>query len=156
MKNIINALKKKIDQDRRNLKIYKLLDSFFGTTITICNIVVIVLAILVLNILLQKMRNKDINQEAENWTPFILILILTIFIIANFILTITLSIYKVNMRFSDYQKIRNTIMDLKVKLDAKVINEEELDKYIDVLWLKLKNKNKIVMMNVVKEQLRKG
>ncbi|TNK93056.1 hypothetical protein C4M83_01270, partial [Mycoplasmopsis pullorum] len=95
-------------------------------------------------------------QEAENWTPFILILILTIFIIANFILTITLSIYKVNMRFSDYQKIRNTIMDLKVKLDAKVINEEELDKYIDVLWLKLKNKNKIVMMNVVKEQLRKG
>lgn len=153
MERFLHALKEKITKDQVNLKRILLLDKLFSILILLLNLSLLGVAITTLVILVRKgLEAQSIFSEPS----FIILLILVIFIISSFILTVVLAIYRANSKYHRYKKIKNTLIDLGIKYQSGVISEEELTQYLNVLYDKLNKKHKVVFSNVVKEQLSGG
>lgn len=153
MERFLRALKEKITKDQVNLKRILLLDKLFSISILLLNLSLLGVAITTLVILVRKGLE---TQSTFSEPSFIILLILVIFIISSFILTVVLAIYRANSKYHRYKKIKNTLIDLGIKYQSGVISEEELTQYLNVLYDKLNKKHKVAFINVVKEQLSGG
>ncbi|WP_036464707.1 DUF4231 domain-containing protein [Mycoplasmopsis sturni] len=153
MERFLRALKEKITKDQVNLKRILLLDKLFSISILLLNLSLLGVAITTLVILVRKGLE---TQSTFSEPSFIILLILVIFIISSFILTVVLAIYRANSKYHRYKKIKNTLIDLGIKYQSGVISEEELTQYLNVLYDKLNKKHKVAFSNVVKEQLSGG
>ncbi|MEE3928535.1 hypothetical protein V2E24_03010 [Mycoplasmopsis ciconiae] len=154
MDKIIEALVKKIKQDEKRLKRVQIFDRLLSLIITLLNLTVVAIAVTTLVILVRLLEDKKDQNISKS--SFYLLIVLVSFILSNFFLTIFIEVYKKNMRDVKYKKIQNTLLDLYIKYQSNVITEEELDQYINILYTKLKRKSKIVVADIVKEQLQKG
>lgn len=155
MQNILNVISEKIDKDKKKLKRYKLVDKFISLSIAILNITAVVLAFIALVKILNIIKLENSSQWYQK-TSLVLILCLAIMIIFGFILTIIIEIYKYNARTNEYKKYLTTIKDLYVKHSSGLISDEELNEFIDILWRSANQKRKIIVADVVKQQLKKG
>lgn len=155
MQNILNAINDKIVKDRKKLKKYKLVDKLISLSIAILNITAVVLAFIALIKILNIIKLEN-SYEWYQKTSLVLILCLVIMIIIGFVLTIIIEIYKYNARTNEYKKYLETIKDLYVKHSSGIIGDEELNEFIDLLWKNANQRHKIIVANVVKEQLKKG
>ncbi|VEU58292.1 Uncharacterised protein [Mycoplasmopsis gallinacea] len=148
-------INKKLKKDQTKLRIYKLLDRLISLIITILNLSVLFIAIYAL-IKLVRINTTEADNMKDIKFSFYLILVFVIFIICSFILTIALEVYKNNSRYQEYKKIYNTMEHLLVKEAQGLISEEELIITIDALWEKASTKRKIIIKQIVQNQLEKG
>ncbi|AKA49720.1 hypothetical protein VO56_00245 [Mycoplasmopsis gallinacea] len=155
MNTILKTINKKLKKDQTKLRIYKLLDRLISLIITVLNLSVLFIAIYAL-IKLVRINTTEADNMKDIKFSFYLILVFVIFIICSFILTIALEVYKNNSRYQEYKKIYNTMEHLLVKEAQGLISEEELIITIDALWEKASTKRKIVIKQIVQNQLEKG
>lgn len=155
MNTILKTINKKLKKDQTKLRIYKLLDRLISFIIAVLNISVLFIAIYAL-IKLVRINTTEADNMKDIKFSFYLILVFVIFIICSFILTIALEVYKNNSRYQEYKKVYNTMEHLLVKEAQGLISEEELIITIDALWEKASTKRKIVIKQIVQNQLEKG
>ncbi|QIW62465.1 hypothetical protein [Mycoplasmopsis gallinacea] len=155
MNTILKTINKKLKKDHTKLRIYKLLDRLISFIIAVLNISVLFIAIYAL-IKLVRINTTEADNMKDIKFSFYLILVFVIFIICSFILTIALEVYKNNSRYQEYKKVYNTMEHLLVKEAQGIISEEELIITIDALWEKASAKRKIVIKQIVQNQLEKG
>lgn len=155
MNTILKMINKKLKKDQTKLRIYKLLDRLISLIITVLNLSVLFIAIYAL-IKLVRINTTEADNMKDIKFSFYLILVFVIFIICSFILTISLEVYKNNSRYQEYKKIYNTMEHLLVKEAQGLISEEELIITIDALWEKASTKRKIIIKQIVQNQLEKG
>lgn len=158
MNKILSALLQKVQQDRKKLLIYSFLDKIVSFLISLLNFLVIVLAIVALVRLIQIINSIERSGDNHFYlnTTLVLILVLVILIIGQFFLTIFLEIYKTNMKFNHYLKIRNSVENLIIRYQNKKISKEELEKCIDILYKEIHKKDKTKIGTVIVEYMKKG
>ncbi|UUM20048.1 MULTISPECIES: hypothetical protein [unclassified Mycoplasma] len=149
MSKFLIAIKSKINSDTKKLKWVLLLDKLFSGLILLLNLSFLGLAITALVII--SLQSK--TQKITDTTSFYILISLVVFIIASFILTLVIAIYKVNGHFKRYKKVKQTAIDLSVKYKYKVITKEEFINYLQALTQKLNKKEKIIVKNIVTKQL---
>ncbi|UWV84380.1 hypothetical protein [Mycoplasmopsis felis] len=153
MNLILEKLQKKKERDKKTLKLYSILDAIISTIVSFLSIASISTAIYVLVILVQ-LSNK--NPDVLTSVSFVLLLVLIIFILLSFILTIVLSIMKHNDKTVKYKRILNTIKYLEIKHNSNLITDKDLDTIIDTLWEKGTKKQKLAISEIIKSELKKG
>ncbi|QZE12658.1 hypothetical protein [Mycoplasma sp. Ms02] len=152
MNQIIKALKNKIEKDQKRLKWYAFTDKMLGLSILVLNLTIISLAITALFKLIEIIKKTKDYVWYED-VSFLLLVILVVFIIASFVLTIVIEVYKVNARYREYEKVKNTIEDLAIKYHSEIITIEELNEYLEQLWVSVNKKKKLVIAKVVAGKL---
>ncbi|VEU76937.1 hypothetical protein [Mycoplasmopsis columbina] len=150
MESIIENLKNKIKKDQKKLKLYNFWERILSILITILNIVVISIAIYTLTYLFK------IRETNKSDSVFVIIFILVFFMVSSFFLNIFLEIYKTNSRYREYKKIKNTLYYLTTKYKSKLISEDDLEHFADLLWTKATTKKKIIIKDIIIDQLKKG
>ncbi|VEU76559.1 hypothetical protein [Mycoplasmopsis columboralis] len=149
MNKFLKALKKKIAEDQKKLSWILFLDKLFSTLILLLNLSVLGLAIAALVILIRIARSHD----NVDYTSLYILMTLVIFIIASFVLTLVIAVYKVNGKFNRYKKVEQTAIDLSFKYKHSVISKEEFIAYLKALEDKLNKKEQIAFKNVIQKQL---
>ncbi|VEU74427.1 Uncharacterised protein [Mycoplasmopsis citelli] len=149
MNKFLKALKQKINEDNRKLKWVLRLDKLFSGLILLLNLSFLGLAITALLIIIKQ-------KQAADTTSFYILIVLVLFIITSFILTLAIAIYKVNGRFNRYKRVKETALDLSVKYQYNIITKEEFIQYLEALADKLNKKEKIIVKNIVTKQLSGG
>ncbi|QNM93733.1 hypothetical protein H9M94_00440 [Mycoplasma sp. Pen4] len=151
MDKIFKFLQHKIKVDERKFLTYRILDWLFSIIIGILNISTISLAIYTLVELINYRDNNTIQDSKPFYASFYMLITLVILIITSFTLTITLAIYKQNTRQSDYRRIYNTLKYIQNKHDAKQINDETFEQFVDRLWQRASVKNKLIIKDIITE-----
>ncbi|QNM93913.1 hypothetical protein H9M94_01410 [Mycoplasma sp. Pen4] len=163
IKSIINKLDEKMSKDKKTLKIYNWVDNIFSILIMLLNIATIAIAITALVILVELRNNNiDIPKSSSEKisdkfisSAFDLVVALTVFILLSFCLNISLAIWKANSKQNLYKKISNTLNYIQYKYEAGLISDEQLEQLLEVIANKSKIKSKIVILDIVKNELSK-
>ncbi|SJZ61693.1 hypothetical protein [Mycoplasmopsis verecunda] len=150
MREILEFLNKKVQKDKKKLKLYKLLDDMFSLLIAILNISAIVLASIALSILSKEKPNNVQNTGLNSYWN---IVILATFIILSFFLNLFIAVYRYNTHSTLYKKIYNTISYLQIKYNAGQISSETMEQILDALWKQATTRKKIVIGAVLKSEL---
>ncbi|MGZ9763417.1 hypothetical protein ACXYRP_03965 [Mycoplasma sp. 5912] len=153
MNLILEKLKQKYDIDKRSLRIYSIVDSLLSSIISLLSIASISVAIYALVALVHK-GNED--KKVFESTSYILLMVLVVFIIFSFILTLTLIIYKYFDRSAKYKKIVNTLKYLDLKYHSNQISKADLEVIIDKLWEKATKKKKVGIGKILKAEFQRG
>ncbi|WP_027121418.1 hypothetical protein [Mycoplasma leonicaptivi] len=153
MKEILKKLEKKLKKDKKQLRILTILDSFFSFLITIMNLASVGLAIAALFILIQ-LGKKDPSTFGKS--SFIFLLVLVVLILLSFILTIGLSIYKHNNKTVQHNRLLNTLNYVKIKYEAKLLSEQDIETIIDKIWTEASSRTKIEINKIIKNEFKSG
>ncbi|QDF64748.1 hypothetical protein [Mycoplasma nasistruthionis] len=150
MNSVIKHLQEKLNQDSKKLRLYRFLDSLVSLVIACLNISTVAIA----SVALYKL--VDLNKDNSISVSFILILLLTIFIIFSFFLNLFLAIYRFNTKNALYKKIYNTINYLQLKYQANQITDQELETVLETLWNEISKKKKLVIKDIIRQELQSG
>ncbi|VEU70392.1 hypothetical protein [Mycoplasmopsis glycophila] len=150
---LIKALNKKVQNDNLKLKLCKISDALISALIAVINISIITIAIITL---VKLINYRNIHKNEVDNSSFVILVVLTVLILTSFFITIVLAIYKHNTRQNEYKKIYNTLRYLEVKYDSGEIDENQLNKYVNQLWEKANSKTKIVITQIIKDQITSG
>ncbi|MBN3534677.1 hypothetical protein [Mycoplasma procyoni] len=148
---IVKKLREKQNNDRRKLKLYSIMDgivSFLIIGTNLSSIITAIIALVHLSVILSE------DKAANTSISFIFLVTFVVLLIASFILTLSLSIYRYNSNKEEYEKILNTLNYIKQKYEARKLSDEEFAKIIDVLWEKATTKRKIVIKKVLSNELK--